>query len=101
MPTVGRMWIYKNAKFGDCSNGGISSRFDAVEIWSDFDENAPDNAVVIIEDTVCGGKYRIRAVPANREKVWTMFGGCFIYTSNGVVPHSGIPIPLHDRIEGD
>ena len=94
---LGDMDIYKPG-YGDCSNGGISSKFTTVKIWSDFDKDAPENAVVIIKDTCCG-EPRIRAVPANKQGKWDMFGGCFIYTSNGVVPHSGTPIKLHDRFE--
>jgi hypothetical protein len=97
MANLGFMGIFKERNC-NYSNGGISSRHDDVIIVDAFDSKAADNAVVILEDKVCG-KYRIRAVPANKEKVWTMFGGCFVYTSNGVVPHSGIAIPLHDRIE--
>lgn len=94
---LGSMYIFK-WKHGDCSNSGISSRHDEVKIWSHFDREAPDNAVVILED-ICCGKRRIRAVPANKQDGLTMFGGCCIYTSNGIVPHSGEFIALHDRIE--
>ena len=97
MQSLGEMNIYK-ANRVDCSNDGISSRHDKVQVWPDLDDNAPDNAVVIIEDKVMG-KYRIRAVPANMGNRWSMFGGTFIYTSNGVVPHSGDAIKLHDRFE--
>lgn len=91
------MDIFKHVG-GDCSNYGLSSKFDEVSIVDCFDKDAPDDAVVIVHD-VCCGKPRIRAIPAKSEKVWTMFGGCFIYTCNGVVPNHGIAIPLHDRIE--
>jgi hypothetical protein len=94
---LGEMDIYKHQS-NDWSACGLSSRYDDVLVWPSYDKDAPDNAVLIIED-VCCGSTRIRAVPANREKELTMFGGCFIYTCNGVVPYSGIPIPLHDRIE--
>ena len=97
MKSQGSMNIYKPS-YGDCSNQGISSKFNDVLIWSGFDPEAPDNAVVVIEDVIMGTP-RIRAVPANKEKTWTMFGGCFIYTCNGVVPYSGVAIKLHDRIE--
>lgn len=30
--------------------------------------------------------------------VWTMFGGAFIWTSDGRFPND-YPIPLHDRVE--
>lgn len=98
MKTQGQMDIFKH-RGQDCSSRGISSNFDEVEIWPELDPAAPDNAVVIIEDE-CVGRYRIRAVPANEPKQrWSMYGGCAIYTSNGVVPHSNVFIKLHDRFE--
>ena len=97
MKDLGRMNIYKHAG-NTCSNGGLSSYNNEVMIVDGFDADAPDRAVVIKED-VCCGKYRIRAVPANKEGDWCMFGGSFIYTSNGCVPYSGIAIKLFDRIE--
>jgi len=100
---LGTMNVYKN-NGKDCSNGGISSLFDTVEIWNqpkdilDIPPSCPDNAVYIVED-VCVGKCRIRAIPITLRNKSTMFGGCFIYTSNGVVPHHGEAIKLHDRVE--
>ena len=93
----GRMDIFKH-QGENCSAFGLSARHENVRIWKDFDAAAPDNAVVIIEDVICN-RPRIRAVPANSKNIWTMFGGCFIHTSNGIVPHHGIAIALHDRIE--
>lgn len=95
--SLGRMDIFKH-KGTDCSCNGLSSRHDEVRVWSRWDKDAPDDAVVILEDVVMG-RPRIRAVPANREGEWSMFGGCFVYTSNGAVPHSGVAVPLHDRFE--
>ena len=97
MKVLGTMSIFKH-EGSDCSNGGISASYDHVIIVDSFDSEAPFNAVVIIEDIVCQ-RPRIRAVPANSFGKWTMFGGCAIYTSNGIVPHSGTWIALHDRIE--
>jgi len=93
----GKMEIFK-WKLGDCSNHGISSHYDEVLIWSEYDANAPDNAVVIIEDVIMN-KPRIYAAPANKPGDWAMFGGTLIYTSNACVPHSGTPIKLYDRFE--
>ena len=93
--------IYKYAG-QDCSNKGLSSIHDncsIVENITDKDVLLPDD-VIVLEDEACG-QPRIRAVPVRlwQQKAWTMFGGCFIYTSNGIVPHHGVPIPLHDRVE--
>lgn len=94
----GTMNIYKPHYGGGCSNNGISAHFQEVKIWSDFDENAPENAVVIVKDEIMG-EPRTRAIPARKKGFWPMFGGCFIYTCNAVVPHHGTPIALHDRFE--
>ena len=97
MKDLGRMNIYKHVG-NTCSNGGLSSYNNEVKIVDGYNRLAPDNWVVIKED-VCCGKYRIRAVPANNGIDNCMFGGSFIYTSNGCVPYSGIAIKLFDRIE--
>lgn len=99
MKNLGYMDIYKPA-YGDCSNQGISSRHDQVIVVDNFDHDAADNAVVVVRDKILNGTVdRIRAVPANSKGKWSMFGGCFVYTNNGIVPNSGMPIPLHDRFE--
>ena len=97
LKTQGQMNIYKD-QCGDCSNGGLSSDYEKVEIWPDYDRHAPRYAVVIVED-ICCGEPRKRAIPANSEGKWSMFGGCFVFTCNGIVPHSGDAIKLHDRFE--
>jgi hypothetical protein len=93
---LGHMNIYKHEGM-DCSNGGISSVFDEVVIWSGFDVRAPENAVVIVED-ICMGNYRIRACPA-RHSDRGQFGGSFIFTCNAVVTYSNQCIKLFDRFE--
>jgi len=98
---VNRLWtmnIYKAKGRGNFSNGGISSRFDEVLVVDGFAEDAPENAVVLIERPSFGD---VIAVPARRQPgmVGPMFGGSFAYTSNGIVPHHGKAIPLHDRFE--
>jgi len=95
--SLGTMDIFK-PHCGDCSNGGISYQYDEVLVWSEKDDGAPGNAVLIIED-VCCGEPRIRAIPARGCGEAASFGGCILYTSNGVVPHSGTPIKLFDRFE--
>ena len=102
---LGTMYIYKN-KNRECSNGGISSRFDEVEVWEipygpmQIPKNISDNAVCI-KTHVNQNLAHLHAIPitAIRDGHHTMFGGSFVYTSNNVVPHAGKPIHLHDRIE--
>ena len=95
---LGTMDIYKHEGV-DCSNGGISSKYDYVKIWSRFDKKAPKNAVVVIKRSYPGGEYDFIAEPARCRNDWTMYGGCFIYTCNAVVPGHDEPIKLHDRVQ--
>ena len=96
---LGTMDIYKHQGV-DCSNGGISSKYDDVVIWSKFDKKAPKNAVVLVKREWPGGEYDYIAEPARHRNDWNMYGGCFIYTCNAVVPCHGEPIKLHDRVGG-
>lgn len=100
--SLGSMSILEDKSLGNSSNNGISSRFDEVQIWDcEHDENAPENAVYIKERHLFG-KVIYSAYPVSKTpkgSVGGMFGGCFIFTSNGVVPHSNEAIKLHDRIE--
>ena len=83
---------------GDCSNGGLSGQVDRVtlvgpgvpEIFASSDD-AP-----AVELGRTGGA--VNARPAGEGRTWWMFGGCFIYSSDGRFP-SQHPIPLHDRCE--
>ncbi len=96
---LGTMYIYKH-EGSDCSNGGISSKYDEVILWSCEDSEAPENAVVYV-DRVLFGKAAPYLKPVNPPKglVGPMYGGCICYTSNGAVPHNGEMLKLHDRYE--
>lgn len=78
--------------YGDCSNGGLSSKYQNVK---DTDDPRYPNAVQIEE---WHGYYR--AVPRDATG-WAMMGGCFVFSCDSrwreKYPH---PIPLHDRFEG-
>lgn len=95
----------------DCTNGGISSRHKTLyllaedqekakqEWWGEVDEN-DERLVKIVRSAPCGRPY-IHAEPVNdpnRKEIGYMFGGNFIYTSDGRFPED-YPIPLHDRSE--
>lgn len=92
--------IFKSI-YGDCSNGGISSRFDKVFIEChngphEFDtDNLPENFVRLSGD---GYRYARPAVHTNDGCVGWMFGGCLIYTSDSRFP-SDYPLMLNDRQE--
>lgn len=94
---IGSANIFRD-HYGDCSNGGISSKYDSVKIWSEFDENAPENAVVL-NSLEFGGKKWFHFVPANKGKKHYMFGGCLLYSCNSLDGFD-FPVKLHDRYEG-
>ena len=97
----------------DCTNGGISSRHKTLYLlcedqekaqkepwnWNQVDED-DERLIKIVRGTSCGRPY-IHAEPVNdpnRKEIGYMFGGNFIYTSDGRFPED-YPIPLHDRSE--
>lgn len=101
--------VYKNPNY-DCTNNGVSSKY------SDFilcDENIPEifeaketmPALVLVKRKLStvnskDGKCYIHAVPVKDGSPVRggMFGGNFIYSSDGRFPGVG-PIPIHDRFE--
>lgn len=92
--------------YGDCTNGGITSKFDDLllihdEGFVDIDlNNVPDNAVVLVERYICGRVYK-HLEPlkgTDRGCVGWMFGGNLAYTSDSRFP-SDYPLCVHDRQE--
>ena len=97
--------IFKD-KYGDCSNGGISSRFNEIlllnergHIKVDLD-NPPENLCVYVERELFGEEHDfIRPyAPKDSGNVGYMFGGTIIYTSDSRFQGKH-PICLHDRQE--
>lgn len=93
--------IYGPRDGGNCSNGGISLRHTKAiltgegiaEIFQPTD-SAPEVQLM----PALGGGVGYRAVPAAVSDRWSMFGGCFIYSSDSRFP-ADQPIALHDRVE--
>ena len=92
--------IYKD-HHGDCSNNGISSRHDCVMVISKENEDTREwtgeNVCVVREKNVFGTRH-VYLVPYKLRKQHTMFGGCFVYSSDSRFPENR-PLPLHDRME--
>ena len=95
---------------GDCSNGGISGKYDQVCVINadgPFDPT-PDCPAVELMTRNIGGVIYVRAVPVDIKDECHMHGGTFIYTSDSRFgdavekltgrPHDG-PVALHDRVE--
>lgn len=111
-----RVYILKKAS-GDCSAGGISSRFDEAVLmlpsWPVTGPKAGASAgplsvqksekplVRIFFENICGQDYaRAFPVDENGQKLpgWWMFGGCYIETSDSRFPWD-YPVKLMDRKE--
>lgn len=94
--------IYKPI-YGDCSNGGISSRFDEVFVECQngphvLDRNdLPDNFVVAEKNRFGHVSFRPWAKKEPGNVGW-FAGGCFVYASDSRFPFD-YPVALHDRQE--
>lgn len=92
--------IYKPSH-GDCSNNGISSKYDCVVVINKECEEEREwlgeNVCVVREKNVFG-KRHVFLVPYRLRNRHTMFGGCFVYSSDSRFQENR-PLPLHDRIE--
>lgn len=99
--------IYKH-NGQDCSNGGISSKFNEIlleheEGWIEFDENnPPENLCKLVARRLFGNIY-IHVEPVkNPEGLGWMSGGCVVNSCDSRYSEisSGYPLVLHDRQEG-
>lgn len=92
--------VYR-AKGYDCTNGGASSKFNSFILTAEgvtgpFEPREDVPELVLIK----GPFDTLRAVPRElvESKVWVMFGGNFVYTSDSRFP-SDAPIKVFDRTE--
>lgn len=99
-------YIYRDS-MGDCSNNGISSKYDKVVVVDKdlpeiFEPNNDMPAVKLVRRFIGGSEY-IHAEPLTwneSDDITGMFGGCYIMTSDSRFRKiSQYPIPLHDRSE--
>lgn len=102
--------VYKSARFGDCSLGGISSKFPELILLPT--ESTRKQGIIVPElfeahDNGIFLYYRpefkdLIAAPENyldKEHYWYMFGGNFLWSSDSRFP-AKFPIKIHDRREG-
>lgn len=117
--------IYRNARFGDCSNGGISSPVRGakglclVNVRGPFQPSAEFPAALLLLNRVPGS---VRIIPAELvgedpsrlaswkpAPGWPMFGGNYAASSDSRFGEAierilGAPfygaVPIHDRYEG-
>ena len=98
---------------GDCTNNGLTSKKDSIELYygSDLTEainsvktqgildTLPEDSLVLIERNLFG-KPANYAVPVSilKKGQRSMSGGNWVYTSDSRFPHNG-PLSVHDRVE--
>jgi hypothetical protein len=97
--------VYRDTS-GDCTNGGISSRYDQLLLigekgFIDIDENnIPENAVKLVVRNFGTKEYKnLEPVRLHdKNKTTYMYGGNIAYTSDSRFP-SDYPLKIHDRQE--
>ena len=100
--------VYRDSSNYDCTNGGISSRYDELLLICDrgfilIDEhNIPENAVKVVSKMFWGEEYKflepLKAV--NPGNVGYMFGGTVACSSDSrFSAFSQYPLRIHDRQE--
>lgn len=102
-----RAEIYRESSIGDCSNGGISSKYDSVLIPcldgnNEVDlENPPENFVLFDRNETFREHRYCKPYRDVIEGNWVMMGGTFVYSSDGRFSRNinQYPIALHDRKE--
>lgn len=97
--------IFKS-NLGDCSNGGISSRFNEILLICDegfinIDENnPPENLCKLVERDLGFTVYKHIEPVAKANGVGWMAGGTLVYTCDSRFRRmSEYPLVLHDRTE--
>ena len=100
--------VFKNGRYGDCTNGGITSRYDELllvckEGFVKVDEdNLPENLVKVVTRTIGGREYKHIEPVAKTSKgcVGWMSGGNLAYTCDSRFRRlSEYPLCVHDRQE--
>lgn len=114
-----KLSVYRPADFKgyDCTNDGVSSRLDSIEVFSADATNAqiaawclknrvrPSDVCRLNKRMLWGEKhYFIEPVKKPRRVLGPMFGGNYASTSDGIWAEmlgerTGRPLPIHDRFE--
>lgn len=96
--------VYRNNRYGDCSNNGITSRYDELLLvcedgYIDVDEsNPPENLVRIVVRHFGGKEYKHIEPVAQPQGAGWMYGGAIACTSDSRFD-SDYPLKVHDRQE--
>lgn len=101
--------VYKTDRLGDCTNGGITSRYDTLLLICEDgfisvdEDNPPENLVKIVTRRYAGGKEYKHIEPyalTDSGCVGWMAGGNLAYSSDSRFRRmSEYPLSVHDRQE--
>lgn len=92
----------------DCTNNGVSSRFDEVLIpceggYVEVDEDDPPENLCYVARTMFCGELYVHLKPVGTLKKWSMAGGNFAYSCDSrfsyLIGNGGYPVAIHDRVE--
>ena len=105
------VYVYKNTNHGDCTLNGISSKFSnliilptestriaGINIPGIFSPHEDCPGIYIFHRPQFNDLIACPDIEYGAGKVWWMFGGNFIYTSDGRFPSKN-PIKVFDRNE--
>ena len=92
------------SSYGDCSNGGISGKYDHVILTDEADAPAEINGtptVRLIRRQIQGEYLHIEPIgdAPKGQTIGFMMGGCYVMGSTSMGFPSKYPLPLHDRSE--
>lgn len=105
------VYVYRSPALGDCTNCGISSRYDRIYVehphgWVDLDdENLPENVFKVVKRDLFGRTiYHLEPLmPVNEGCVGWMAGGNFANTSDSrfgeLIGKMYGAVSIHDRQE--
>lgn len=99
--------VYRH-DLGDCSNNGVSARFDRLTITNIEGPSTPSQdapAARLVQRPRVGN---VVIEPEETQGQWHSFGGCFAHTSDSRFSEAvrnmsgyefGFAVPIHDRVE--
>lgn len=109
------VFVYRCADHGDCTNGGVTSKYTSFELfWDCESEDAlryckenninPEQALFLVKRKLWGEDYSYAEPLTKKPGKWYMMGGNFVYTCDSRLykmdgKMCASPIPVFDRYE--
>jgi hypothetical protein len=97
--------IYRASRIGDCTNGGVSSKYDTAVLIGAEGPFEPSDTTPALYLTSFRGRLIATPEPLSGKALsgasgkWWMFGGNYVSSSDSRFPND-YPIPVYDRNEG-